>query len=112
MTPALSDRYAPMRLTAAELPRLVAAGTKIDTVAAPMALIAVNAAPESPRATRDGAFVKALFDRIPTLVGPSNDPAWRDVNLAATFDWPRLGSAEAWVGAHQAAADPTFEVVP
>ena len=48
MTPALSDRYAPMRLTAAELPRLVAAGAKIDTVAAPMALIAVNAAPEFP----------------------------------------------------------------
>ena len=109
MTPALSERYAPVRLTTAERPRLVAAGAKIDTVAAPTALIAVNAAPESQRATRDGAFVKALFDRIPTLLGPNSDPTWRDVNLAATFDWPRLGSAEAWVGAHQAAADPAFE---
>jgi hypothetical protein len=74
-----------------------------------MALIAVNAGPDSSRAARDGALVKALFDRISTLVGPSSDPTWRDVNLAATLDWPRLGSAEAWVGAHQAAADPALE---
>ena len=110
MTPALSDRYAPVRLTAAERPRLVAAGAKIDTVAAPMALIAVNAAPDFPRATRDGAFVKALFDRVSTLVGPSSDPTWRDVNLAATLNWPRLSSAEAWVGVHQASVDPAFDL--
>ena len=42
--------YAPARLTAKDRPNLIEAAEKIDAVAAPRALIALDAAPGSPRA--------------------------------------------------------------
>ena len=47
-SPALRGAYAPARLTAQDRPNLIGADEKVDAVAAPMALIAINAPAGSP----------------------------------------------------------------
>jgi hypothetical protein len=74
-----------------------------------MALIAMDAGPGNARATRDALFVDALFDKFATLVSPTTDPSWRDVNIAATLDWPRLAAAQQWIDQHHGAADAAFD---
>jgi len=97
MTSALAPFYSPLPITSQDRPHLVAAGAKVDSLAAPMALIAIDAGQGSARATRDAPFVAALFDTFSALVSPTADPSWRDVNIAATLDWPRLGAAQDWI---------------
>ncbi|MGO9740294.1 MAG: hypothetical protein ACLPN5_02030 [Roseiarcus sp.] len=109
MSPALGAVYAPVALTSGERPQLIAAGATVDTLASPMALIAVDAAPHSDRETRDSAFVDALFGKFAMLTGAGADPSWRDVNLAASLDWPRLPAAAHWLEARRVAADPALD---
>jgi len=109
MTPALASFYTPVKLTSAERPQLIDGDAKVDTLAASVALVAVNAAVDSPRAARAADFVKALFDRLAKETAPGSDPAWRDVNLAATLDWPRLPAADQWVGERALSTDPGFD---
>ena len=52
-SPALEPVYAPAHVTAADRPNLVSATIPVETVGEPMALVALDAAPGSPRA--DGA---------------------------------------------------------
>ena len=101
--------YAPVRLTAKDRPNLIEANENVDTVAAPMALVALDAAPGSNRATQDGALVAAMFEKFDALQGAGTDPSWRDINLAATLDWPRLPAANDWIEAHRPAAAPALE---
>jgi hypothetical protein len=108
MTPALAAYYSPLTLTAKDRPNLIGPDEKAPTLAEPMALVAMGAPPNSARAQRDEAFVDALFEKLPTLMSGEADPNWRDVNIAATLDWPRLGSADAWITAHSNATDAAF----
>jgi NMT1-like family len=95
---ALQSLYAPARLTAKDAPNLVGADEKIDTVSVPMALIALDAAPSSPRSEEFGTLTKTFFEGFDKLLGPDNDLVWRDVNLAAAAPaWPRLRAAQAWI---------------
>jgi hypothetical protein len=96
-SPALRPLYAPARLTAKDRPNLIGADEKIDTLGAPMALIALDAAPSSARADQVAALTKSFFERFDRLLGPDNDASWRDVNLAAAATWPRLRAAQAWI---------------
>ena len=50
--PPLRALYTPMRLTAHDRPSLIDANEKIDTIGVPMALLAIDAPPDSPRAGR------------------------------------------------------------
>jgi len=109
MTPELAPYYSPLRISSEDRPHLVSAGATVDTLAAPMALIAIDAGAGSARATRDAPFVAALFDKFGALVSPNADPSWRDVNIAASIDWPRLGAAQDWINQHQGAKDAAFE---
>ncbi len=109
MSPGLGSVYAPVALTSAERPQLIAAGATVDTLASAMALIAVDAAPHSDRETRDSAFVDALFGKFAMLTGAGADPSWREVNLAASLDWPRLPAAAHWLEARHAAPDPALD---
>ena len=108
-TPALRGLYAPARLTAQDRPNLIAADEKVDTVAAPMALVALDAAPDTPRARRASEVASALFEKFATLQADGAETGWRDVNLAAVADWPRLKGAQDWVEQHKRAADASLE---
>lgn len=108
-TPALQAFYAPARLTAKDRPSLVGADEKVDTLAAPRALIALDAAPSSPRAAQFAGLTKSFFDSFDKLLGPDHDTSWRDVNLAAAAPWPRLRAAQAWVDLNANAPDASLD---
>jgi uncharacterized protein len=96
-SPALKMLYAPARLSAKDRPNLIDAEQKIDSINAPRALIALDAAPDTPRAAAVAAMTKSFFDGFDRLQEPGKDEAWRAVNLAASVPWPRLKGAQAWV---------------
>lgn len=108
-SPALRGFYAPARLTAKDSPRLIGANDELDTVATPMALIAIDAKPGSTRAAQDSAVVSALFEKFDSLLAPYTQANWREVNLAASADWPRLAAASEWIESHRADADSSLE---
>ena len=108
-SPALRGIYAPAKLTAKDRPNLVAGNDEVDTVATPMALIAIDAAPGSPRAAQDGAFVSALFEKFDALLVANYEPSWREVNLAASAEWPRLTAAQDWITSHHGQTDASLE---
>jgi hypothetical protein len=105
----LAGRYAPARLTAKDLPRLTPADGTLETISVPFGLVAVDAADDSDRADADAPFVAALLGRWQPLMGSGADPKWREVNLTAEADWPRLAPARAWMEKHRAAADPALD---
>ena len=70
----------------------------------PFGVIAVDAADGSPRAAQDAPFVAAMFEKSQPLLGIGADPKWREVNLAAETDWPRLAPAREWNEKHSATA--------
>jgi hypothetical protein len=108
-TPALRSVYAPARLTAKDRPNLIDVAERIDTVAPPRALIALDAAPGSPRAQAAAALTKIFFEGFDRLLVPDKDGAWRDVNLAAEAPWPRLRAAQEWVDAARPASDASLQ---
>jgi TRAP-type uncharacterized transport system substrate-binding protein len=108
-TPAMRSIYAPARLTAKDRPNLIDDAQRIDTVAAPRALIALDAAPGSARAQSAAALTKTFFDGFDRLLVPDKDDAWRDVNLAAEAPWPRLRAAQEWIDAARPALDASLQ---
>ena len=108
-SPALRGAYAPARLTAQDRPNLIGADEKVDAVAAPMALIAINAPADSPRAAQLTPAVKAFFEKFEALLAPNTEANWRQVNLAATADWPRLPAARDWIASNRGEVDANFE---
>jgi len=84
------------------------------TVAEPMALVALDAAPGSPRADAAGRVARVFFENYDGLLSDDHDSHWRDVNLAAdaswpTQSWPRLGAAQSWLDAKKPSADGSLE---
>ena len=108
-TSALKATYEPIRLTARERPNLIGANDKVETVAAPRALIALDAAPGSPRAQNAATLAKAFFSGFDRLTTPDKDGAWRDVNLAADAPWPRLRAAQEWIDAARPPSDASLD---
>jgi TRAP-type uncharacterized transport system substrate-binding protein len=108
-SPALQALYAPARLTATDRPNLVGAGEKVDTLGAPIALIALDAAPSSPRAEQSAALTKSFFESFDKLLGPDKDATWRDVNLAAAAPWPRLRAAQSWIDLNATASNASLD---
>jgi hypothetical protein len=79
-----------------------------------MALVALDAAPGSPRADGLGRIARLFFDNYDGFLGDERDAHWRDVNLAAdaswpTEPWPRLGAAQSWLDAKKSSADASLE---
>jgi hypothetical protein len=108
-SPSLGSLYAPARVTTKDRPNLIAAGAKIDTLGAPMALVAIDAPPSSGRAERSATLTKFFFDGFDKLLGPDNDPSWREVNFAAVAPWPRLPAAQAWIKLNTAASSSSLD---
>ena len=110
----LEPVYAPAHLTAAERPNLVGATTPVETVGEPMALVALDAPPGSPRADALGRVARVFFEAYDGFFGDGRDAHWRDVNLAADASWPgepwpRLAAAQSWLDGKKASADASLD---
>jgi hypothetical protein len=104
--PALQSLYCPMRLTARDQAHLIGAEDKVDTIGVPTALLAVDAAPDSPRAGRLAPVIDRLFPKFDQTLGSLHDSQWKDVNLAATIPgWPRFAPTQAWLDQNERAPD-------
>jgi TRAP-type uncharacterized transport system substrate-binding protein len=113
-SPALEPVYAPAQVTAADRPNLVNQAIPVETVGEPMALVAIDAAPGSPRADGLGRIARLFFENYDGFLGEERDSHWRDVNLAAdgswpTEPWPRLGAAQSWLDAKKSAVDGSLD---
>jgi len=108
-TSAMRAYYAPKRLTAADLPTLIGADEKIDTVSTPLVLVAIDGATPA-RADRLAPFAGRFFAGFDQLLDDAKDARWRDVNLAATIDQlPRFGAAQTWLDQHKGEPSADFE---
>jgi TRAP-type uncharacterized transport system substrate-binding protein len=100
--PALQALYRPMRLTSRELPELIGDDEKVDTIGVTTALLAIDAAPRSPRAERIAPLAELLFSSFEPLRDASDNSDWKEVNLTARLlGWPRLGAAQSWLEQNQ-----------
>ncbi len=113
-TPELEQVYAPARVAAADRPNLVAANDSVETVAEPMALIALDATAGSPRADALGRTARAFFDSYDAFLSADRDNHWRDVNLAAdpsmpSAAWQRLAAAQGWLDERKTSADASLD---
>lgn len=89
-TKALEDFYLPTYLTSSDYPKLISAGSKIETIAVPVVLAVYNWRPNYARYSRMLRFVDYIFERLPKLQKPPFHPRWRDVNLAGVVPgWNR-----------------------
>ena len=59
--PALQGLYQPVRLTAREQPELIGQDERVDTIGVTTALVAIDAAPQSPRAERLAPLAGEIF---------------------------------------------------
>ena len=51
----------------------------------------------------------AFFEKFEALLAPNAEASWRQVNLAATVNWPRLPAAQEWIAGNRAEVDASFE---
>jgi TRAP-type uncharacterized transport system substrate-binding protein len=92
------DYYIPATLEATDYPNLIKQRERIDTIAAPTALVAFNWQPDSDRYQRVARFVDYLFSRIDRLQEPGFDPKWKSINLGATVPGLfRFAAAQDWL---------------
>ncbi len=111
---ALEQVYSPARVASADRPNLVPANDSVETVAAPMALVALDAAPASQRADALGRVTRIFFDNYDAFLAGDRDAKWRDVNLAADSSapvvaWPKLAAAQGWLDERKVSADASLD---
>jgi TRAP-type uncharacterized transport system substrate-binding protein len=108
--PALQALYCPMRLTARDQPSFIGVDEKIDTIGVMTALVAIDAPPDSPRASRLAPLANLLFEKFDHFFGASNNLNWKGVNLAAQIaGWPRFGATQAWLNENKGAPNAALE---
>jgi hypothetical protein len=112
--PGLESVYAPARVASADRPNLVPAKDTVETVAEPLALIALDAPPGSPRAEAAGRVSRTFFDSYDDFLADDRAAQWRDVNLAADqslpdFSWSRLPAAQGWLDERKTTADASLD---
>jgi uncharacterized protein len=101
----LQDLYLPSSFTSAEYPNLVPPGEHVDTVAAPVLLMAYNWPEGTERYARLTKFVDAMFSKIDQFHESSRHPKWRDTALTTSVPgWQRFKAADDWLTQHNVAA--------
>lgn len=110
LTPELSAAYVPARLTSEDYPRLVPAGTPVDTIAVGTALMVAKLPPSTERYANIANFVEAFFTQFPRLQEAPRQAKWTEVNLAAELPgWKRFPPADAWLKRNVVAAAPAID---
>jgi TRAP-type uncharacterized transport system substrate-binding protein len=103
---ALQGPYCPMRLVSRDQPNLIGADEKVDTLGVATALVAIDAAPDAPRADRVAPAATLLFEQFDKLFGSSQNSSWKEVNLAARIvGLPRLAATQTWLEQNKGTAD-------
>jgi TRAP-type uncharacterized transport system substrate-binding protein len=103
---ALQGPYCPMRLVSRDQPNLIGADEKVDTLGVALALVAIDATADAPRADRVAPATTALFEQFDKLFGSSQNSSWKEVNLAARIvGLPRLAAAQTWLEQNKGTAD-------
>jgi len=89
------DYYVPAELTAADYPKLIAEGEKVQTISVAALLAVYNWKPDTDRYRRCVRMVEYLFTRFNTLREKPYHPSWKEMNLAATIPgWTRFPPAQ------------------
>jgi TRAP transporter TAXI family solute receptor len=95
---AVAETYLPARLRAADYPRLIDAGSEVETIAVGNVLAVFNWPEGSERYRRVERFVDAFFSRFDEFSLAGRHPKWREVNLGATVPgWERFKAAQDWL---------------
>ena len=108
-TKELQEDYLPTELTSDDYPQLIAAGERIDTIAAEAILASYNWRPAADdRYRRLSNLVDKLFSHVAQLQQPPFHPKWREVALRATVTgWARVQPAQEWLNRNLAPTTPT-----
>jgi uncharacterized protein len=92
------DLYLPSTFTSKDYPNLIPADQQVSTIAVGNVLAVFNWPEKSERYGKVARFTEAFFSRFNELHKPGFQPAWNDVNLAATVrGWTRFKAAQEWL---------------
>jgi uncharacterized protein len=113
-TAALEQVYTPTRVVSSERPNLIAANDTVETISEPMALVAIEAAANSPRAEALGRVAQVFLTNYDGFLADGRDSHWRDVNLAAdasllSTSWPRLAAVQTWLDGRKLSTDASLD---
>jgi uncharacterized protein len=98
LTTAVTNAYAPTRITATDYPDLAAGDQTIDTIAVAAVLMAADLRATPDRLRTVGGLVEALFGNFQTLLDPGHQEKWQEVNIAAELPgWTRFPPAQKWL---------------
>jgi TRAP-type uncharacterized transport system substrate-binding protein len=98
LNPAVTNAYAPTRLTAADYPGLVPQERGVDTVAVGTVLLVADLRQSPERYRNIANFVDVFFTGFQSLLEPGHHPKWREVNLTAELPgWHRYQPADQWL---------------
>ena len=98
LNPAVTNAYAPARLTSADYAGLVPSARPVDTIAVGSVLAVADLRQSPERYHNIASFVDVFFTGFQSLLEPGHHPKWREVNLSAELPgWHRYQPADQWL---------------
>jgi uncharacterized protein len=93
-----SDLYLPSKFTNKDYPNLIPPDQEVSTLAVGNVLAVFNWPENTDRYKKVARFTQAFFSRFAELHKPGFQPAWKDINLAASVvGWTRFKAAQEWL---------------
>jgi uncharacterized protein len=93
-----SDLYLPSKFTNKDYPNLIPPDQEVSTIAVGNVLAVFNWPENTDRYRKVARFTQAFFSRFNELHKPGFQPAWRNINLAASVQgWTRFKAAQEWL---------------
>jgi uncharacterized protein len=93
-----SDLYLPSKFTNKDYPNLIPPDQEVSTIAVGNVLAVFNWPENTDRYKKVARFTQAFFSRFNELHKPGFQPAWKDINLAASVQgWTRFKAAQEWL---------------
>jgi len=93
-----SDLYLPSKFTNKDYPNLIPPDQEVSTLAVGNVLAVFNWPENTDRYKKVARFTQAFFSRFSELHKPGFQPAWKDINLAASVvGWTRFKAAQEWL---------------
>jgi uncharacterized protein len=93
-----SDLYLPSKFTNKDYPNLIPPDQEVSTIAVGNVLAVFNWPENTDRYRKVARFTYAFFSRFNELHKPGFQPAWKNINLAASVQgWTRFKPAQEWL---------------